>query len=61
MRHHVLLVSTDILEEPIVSIFRVERNSELGTMLTITGNKLLLMLMLGNNKIVNNYKKRFLG
>jgi hypothetical protein len=38
MFRRVALVRTDVPEEFIASIFRVERISELGTTLTVTGN-----------------------
>jgi hypothetical protein len=38
MRRNVTLVITDVSEERIASIFRVERTSELETKLTITNN-----------------------
>jgi hypothetical protein len=39
MLRHVALVRTDISEEPIVSIIRVTRIGELGTILTVTSNR----------------------
>jgi hypothetical protein len=38
MLRHVALVRTDILEEHIASIIKVERTSELGTVLTVTSS-----------------------
>jgi hypothetical protein len=38
MLHRVVLVRTDVSEEPLASIISVERISELGTTLAVTSN-----------------------
>jgi hypothetical protein len=42
MLHHVALVRTGVAEEPIASIIRVTRISELGTTVAVTSNRCML-------------------
>jgi hypothetical protein len=55
MLHRVALVRTDVSEECIASVIRVERISELGTTLARTSNRSTVLMM----EAIRSLKRRF--